>query len=255
MDIILKTCGLSFFKSGRRIIEGVSFDVRRGECAAVVGPNGSGKTTLLRCLCRLIDGFDGDVLLKGACARDLSRRDIARCIGYVPQVLPPVVPMRALDFVLQGRYARKSRFSGLDDKDLAFVSDICGFLGVGALMEKDISFLSGGEMQLVMLASALAQEPDLLLLDEPAAFLDFSREQALYGALKKICGRATAVVFVTHSLNYALSSSSKIIGLKEGRMVCCASSQEALCPGIFEEIFDRSFTRLRNEETGDIVVV
>jgi len=167
--VLLSARGLTWRAGGRTILKSLDLDVFRGECLAVVGPNGAGKTTLLRCLTGLLRPEHGEISYGGRSLRALSRREIARRIAYVPQIRPETVPLAVEEVVLLGRYPHLSPFRlALNAEDFAAVHEALRVVGIEELRGRPVDKLSGGERQAVFIAAALAQEAELLVLDEPA---------------------------------------------------------------------------------------
>jgi len=231
------------YDAGRRdaprfSLEPVSFQARRGEMAMIVGPNASGKTTLLRLLSGVLRPLAGRVELDGAEVSRLDPRTRAQRIAVVQQESPLVFPVRAAEYVLQGRYpySRRLHFPTEGDQELAMraLEQVSG----AHLAERWMQELSGGEKQRVVLARALAQQPLLFLLDEPTLHLDVGGQVELLGQLASIAaaGRATIVV-VTHELSLAAEFADRVVLLHRGRALGVGSAAEVLQEAVLREVF------------------
>lgn len=225
-----------------RVLDGINFDLRPGEHLSLVGPNGSGKTTLLKCLGGLLVPQSGRVILRGLELRRCRRAELARHIAYVPQYLERILPHRVLDFVLMGRYPHLSFTKSVRPRDRRVCQEALELCGVAELQDRILAELSGGERQLVVIAAALAQEPELLLLDEPATYLDPAFQHRVLSALRKIRREAgVALVAATHDVNAALTESDTILALKAGRSFRFGSADEFRDPELFSQLYDHRF--------------
>ena len=200
MGVILEVKDLSFsYNSRSKVLEGVSFDIEKGEIFSVLGPNGSGKTTLLKCLNGILKPPSGKINLENIDISRLSVSELAKHIAYVPQIHRPVFSYTVLDIVAMGRNPYIGDFSLPGKKDTDIAIEKLKLLEICHLKNRSYTDLSGGEMQLVMIARALTQEPEILLLDEPISHLDFRNQIRVMQIVKKL-------LTTTYNLNrYMLS--------------------------------------------------
>lgn len=198
---VLCTAGLVVEAGRRRLVDGLDWQVRRGERWALLGLNGCGKTTLLRTLAGLLPAAAGEVRYEGRPLAALPTRSLARLRAWCPQHHHDVFAMSALDVVLAGRQPYAGRMGWLAPGDLAIARRCLASCDVGHLAEQDVRSLSGGERQRVALAAALAQETPVLLLDEPTAHLDVAHQLGLTGLLATLDERA--VLMSLHDVNLA----------------------------------------------------
>ena len=204
----------------RPVLHDVGFALAPGERVAVIGPNGAGKSTLVKCLAGLLRPDAGEILLDGRPLGTFTQRERARRIAYVPQPTDGGLPFRVRDFVLMGRYPHAIPLSGPSAADSAAVDRALALTGTECFADRVHRTLSGGERQKVMLAAALAQEADLLLLDEPTAFLDPGHQQEIDAILAAVHrDHGTTILSVTHDLNRAALSHRRILALRDGRIV------------------------------------
>jgi len=200
-------------------LQALSFDVRRGEFLGVIGPNGSGKTTLIRVIDGILEPERGRVTVDGNTIRGIKRRDIARVIAVVPQDFPMVFPFRVIEVVMMGRspHLGMLRFEG--ETDLRIVEKAMKMTDTALLADRNMNGLSGGERQRVLIARALAQEPEVILLDEPTAFLDIRHQVELFDLMKVLNReRGLTVLAVTHDINLAASYCDRVMLLKGGHI-------------------------------------
>jgi iron complex transport system ATP-binding protein len=209
---------LGFGYRGRSVGSGVSLDIRSGEVLCLLGPNGGGKTTLMKTLLGLLPPLHGRVLLDGEDIARLSRKHLARIIGYVPQAHSAFFPFTVNDIVLMGRSAHISLFAAPSPGDRAVAERALALLGIGHLKARIYTEISGGERQLVLIARALAQEPRILIMDEPTASLDFGNQLRVLGRIAALARSGIAVVFSTHDPDHVFLCGDRVALLHDGRM-------------------------------------
>jgi len=206
---------LSFSYGSCPVLQGLTLEVGEGEIAGIVGPNGSGKSTLLRCLARVLKPRQGVIFLDGKKAAGMSPGELARKLGYVPQAAAEAFPFTVLETVLMGR--KPYLKWGVTKRDLEVVGQALKYMGIEDLAERYLDQLSGGQRQKVLLARALAQEPEVLLLDEPTSSLDIKHQLEVLELVKhRVQREKSTVVMVMHDLNLAARFSDQIIILKDG---------------------------------------
>jgi iron complex transport system ATP-binding protein len=222
---------LSFAYDARPVLRRVSFTVQPGDFVGIVGPNGSGKSTLLD----LVDGVQrpnaGRVLVRGRQTRDYARREMAREVALVPQHFALEFDLSVRQLVEMGGYCRAKEAASPDARQML------ERLGVGHLIERRFSELSGGEKQLVVLAQALMQRAPLLLLDEPASALDVSHQLRLFDLLKELNGEGLTVLCVLHDLNLALHYFGKLLVFSEGEVAAYGPPDDVLRPELVEAVY------------------
>lgn len=230
-----------------RVLHGVTLDIEPGQIVAVIGPNGSGKSTLLKCMARLLKPWSGAVLLDGKPTAALPTREIARQVSVLPQnpVAPPELTVAEL--VGYGRYPHVSWRERFGPADHAAVDRALEACALRELSDRKLATLSGGERQRAWLAMALAQEPRILLLDEPITFLDIGHQLETLDLIQRLNREANlTVVMVLHDLNLALRYSGRIVLVDHGRLAFAGSPHELLETEILGEVFRLSVTTVRN---------
>jgi iron complex transport system ATP-binding protein len=222
----------------RVVLHACTLQIARGEVVAIVGPNGAGKSTLLRALAGLLRPSSGSVALDGVDIATLARRDLARRIAVVPQIFDTLFPFTVREVVALGRTARLGRFGGASRKDAAAVERAIVDLDLTELASRRIDRLSGGERQRAVLAMALAQETDVLLLDEPTVHLDPSHQVAMLRLIRELaCARGLAVAAVLHDLNLAASMATRLAVMADGRVVCDAAPEAVISADLIRDVF------------------
>jgi iron complex transport system ATP-binding protein len=220
-----------------RVLHDVSLTIAPPLLTAIVGPNGAGKSTLLGILGGLREGYTGVCRFDGVEVRKWDRRKFARRVSVVPQGTRIEFPFTAEEVALMGRAPHAAGlFESAHDRDA--VHDAMELTGTLALRHRDFRSLSGGEQQRVILAAALAQSPEALLLDEPTTFLDVHHQVALYRILRTLCDRGVLVMAVTHDLNLAAAYARRVIVLSGGEVVADGPPEEALRPERLRAVFD-----------------
>ncbi|MBI2956414.1 MAG: ABC transporter ATP-binding protein [Acidobacteria bacterium] len=232
-------------------LQPVNFTLRRGELLAIVGPNASGKSTLLYLLAGLLEPDAGAVLLDGRPVRSLNLRERARRIALVQQESPLLFPIRVLPFVLQGRHARLGTLGFETEADLAVARAALATTRTSHLAYRLVQELSGGEKQRVILARALAQQPELLLLDEPTLHLDIGFQAELLRLVGRLAQRERyGVALVTHELNLAAEFADTVLLLHQGRLLRTGPPGEVFERELLEQVFETELDVFLHPESG-----
>jgi iron-chelate-transporting ATPase len=224
--------GLHLGYSGASVVVDASLSLRAGEVTALVGPNGSGKSTLLRALARLHRPNQGSVCLpNGTCALSLSAKDFARRVSLLAQSRPTPVGVSVRDVVGYGRHPHRGRWRGSDPGGAAAVGRAMAVTGVGAMADRGVDELSGGELQRVWLATCLAQDTGVLLLDEPTTFLDLRYQVEILDLMRDLADQhGVAIGVVLHDLDQAAAVADRVALLQHGRVRGVGTPQEVLTP-------------------------
>jgi iron complex transport system ATP-binding protein len=238
MNSLLSAHNLSFDYGTRPVLEDVSFNIRPGETVALMGANGSGKTTLLKLFAGLLAPSRGEVCLLGRTLAACSRRELARSIALVPQEVSISVDFTVLQFVRQGRAPYLSFLGILQNPDRIAVWKAMELAGVEHLANRAFNELSGGERQRVKIALALAQEPQLLLLDEPAQHLDIGRQAEIFSVLENLNRQGITIMAAVHDLESACRHFTQGILLQRGSSPIIGPPPEILTPSAIQAVFD-----------------
>jgi iron complex transport system ATP-binding protein len=234
----------------------ISLSLAAGECWAIVGPNGAGKSTLLRLMAGLANPDCGDARLVGESLRHLSARRRARQIAYVPQRLPSDIDLSVREIVLMGRFPHRSLDLFESPEDFHIADRVMETTATLAFADRPLPTLSGGEAQRVHIAAALAQEPRVLLLDEPTASLDLQYQLAIFRILQERASLdGLAVVVVTHDVNLAARFCSHVLLLHDGKPVACGTPHDVLRPTVLEPVYDVKLAALGSSERQWLVPV
>jgi iron complex transport system ATP-binding protein len=227
---------LSFKYDGVQVLKDVNLEVKLGEMLSIVGPNGSGKSTLLKCINRILKTQQNTVLIDGEDTSKLKLKELSKIMGYVPQSSTNTFPFTVFDIVLMGRkpYIHWS----LSERDTEIVAEMLDYLGIGNLAMRHFNELSGGEQQKVIIARALAQQPQFLLLDEPTSSLDIKHQLEILCILKSLAKTShCSVIVAMHDLNLASRFSDRMLMLKKGGIFTDGTPDTVLTEQNIESVY------------------
>ena len=226
MNLIVKD--LQFGYNSRTILNGISLELRPKEMLGVIGPNGSGKSTLIQCIDGLLRPETGSILLDGKELKDISRKELARKVGYVPQTTSrSFFPSTVIDTVLMGKRPHLGWRSS--NQDVKNVIQVLRLIGLEDLAMRDINELSGGQQQKVLIARALAQEPAMLLLDEPTSNLDIKHQLEVVEIIReKVMEKSISAIMAVHDLNLAAKYTDRIVMMKDGKVFATGTPESVL---------------------------
>ena len=220
---------LSFSYSGDEVLAGVSLEAGPGEMVVLAGPNGSGKTSLLRVLAGLEEPGKGEVRLFGRDAKDFPGKERSRRVAYVPQLVPDDVPFTVSQAVTLGRTPWQNRLGLGDARDAEVARESMRLAQVEHLADRHMRRLSGGERQRAAIARALCQEPELFLLDEPTAALDYGHQIQIMDMLSRLCReRKATIILVSHDVNLAAMYADSLLLMRDGRVAALGAPEEVL---------------------------
>lgn len=243
------------YRPNRTVLRDVSLSLSSGMLTGIVGPNGSGKSTLLRLLSGLVRPTQGVVELDGAGLSGMDRQRIARRIAFMPQMVASMFGFSVREVVALGRYAHLGAFGFLKKGDMEAVEKALAATDSVGLADRAFMELSGGERQRVLVASVLAQEPEIMLLDEPTASLDIHHQVAIFGLLARLARSGIAVAVVTHDLNLAGQFCERLAILGDGRIIREGTCEDVINEALLEEVYRTRLAVERNPVTGRPLVV
>ena len=241
---------LKFSYNSVPVLKNLNFGIDNGEVLAIVGPNASGKTTLLKCMNRILKPNRGTVLIDNVKLEDLDNKDIAKRMGHVPQSDNKSFPTTVFDTVLMGRKPHGSWKPG--EGDLEATSEIICKLDLQDIAMRDIGEISGGQRQKVLIARALAQDPDVLLLDEPTSSLDLKHQLEVLNIVREQVGDGISTAMALHDLNLAIKYCDKIVMLKDGK-IFAAGGKEVITSKNIERVYDVNVSI--EERSGQMLVI
>lgn len=219
-------------------VDAVTFQASAGEVLGVVGPNSAGKTTLLHLLCKVLHPAAGRILVEGRDLARISRLELARRLAVVPQEFSVAFPFQVAEVVLMGRYPHggPGGWGGARDREVAWAA--LQAAGIAPLARRRVDEISGGERQLVSLARALAQEPAILLLDEPTAHLDLKHRRAVVEVLRAHAGaQGGTALLISHDLTLAAEVCDRLVLMARGRVLACGRPEEVMTKDALEAAY------------------
>ncbi|NMA69468.1 MAG: ABC transporter ATP-binding protein [Desulfitobacterium sp.] len=227
-----------WYKPRRPVLKEISFSVKRGQIACLLGPNGTGKTTLLRCLLGLQAPRGGSVFLDGKNMSHLSAKKRARLMAYVPQSSGLAFPYEVREIVLMGRVAYLSPGGAHKDTDRQAVFDAMEKLEIEHLAKRSFQELSGGERQMVLVARALAQQSDLLIMDEPTANLDYSNQVKILKTIKHLSAQGYGILMTSHYPDHAFLACDNAVLMRDGRVMIQGTPEEAVTSESLTKLYE-----------------
>ncbi len=235
---MLEVQGLHCSYDDVEIVHDVSFSVRDGQFACIIGANGCGKTTTLKNVMGLIRPTAGRVLVNGQEVLSLDERQRAQRFAYIPQAHTPPFPFSVADVVILGRtpYINTLTRESAGDRKIAYRA--LETLGIQDLADATYTALSGGQQQLVLIARALAQQPDVLIMDEPTASLDFGNQQVVLSQMKNLVAGGMSVLMVTHDPNHAFYCADWVVAMQDGRVVEVGTPDEVVTTTMLERLYN-----------------
>jgi iron complex transport system ATP-binding protein len=240
---------------GPMVVDRVSLAIDRGDLVGLLGPNGSGKTTMLKLMGGILRPRQGSVAFEGRPLADWPRREAARKIAYVPQETHAPFDFSVMEIVLMGRFPHLGSFALEGPEDLAVAQRALEATGMSAFAGRLFHTLSGGEKQRVVIASALAQDPELLLLDEPTASLDVGHQLEVQQLLLRLnAGGHVAMVLSTHDLNLAASLCRRLILVRDGRVLASGPTADVLTPANIRALYDVEADVHMHERAGHLTI-
>jgi len=259
---MLTTSSISFAYPPRRrdapadVVRDVSISIAHGSLTGLLGPNGCGKTTLLKLLAGVLSPNTGHITLDGRAMAGLTRREVASRIAVVPQETHPAFDYTVMEMVLMGRHPHLGAFQLEGPDDLAIAGEALTATGTHLLAERAFATLSGGEKQRVVIASALAQAPDVLLLDEPTASLDLGYRLEVEALLARLNReRSVTMVLATHDLNLAAALCDTLVTLRDGRVLAHGPTRDVLTVDMVRQLYDVEADVQFHDGAGHLTVV
>ncbi len=235
------------------VLKGLSFNIKKGEFVSIIGPNGSGKSTLLKTLNNLYKPNSGDILIEGKNVEDYSKRDLAKIVGFVPQDTTIDYEFTVEDIIMMGRHPYKGRFQKEDKIDYKIVNDVMEMTNTLKFKDSLITEISGGERQRVIIAKALAQNPSIILLDEPTSHLDINHQIELLNLLRTLNKeKGTTIVLVIHDINLAARFSDDIILLNEGEIIGIGNPEDVITAKNIEKAYNLDVAIENNKYTNTV---
>lgn len=253
---ILSAETISAGYDGRKILSDVSLTLPEKKISVILGANGCGKSTLLKTFARLLKPESGMITLDGKSISSLSSREVAKTLGLLPQ--SPVVPegIKVTDLVARGRFPYRRAFGGMRPEDFAAVEEALELMGITELADRSVDELSGGQRQRVWIALALAQQTDILLLDEPTTYLDIAYQVEILDLLMELNKkRGTTILMVLHDINLSARYADHIFAMSKGKLVAQGSPSEVISRELMKQIYGLDCQIIEDPVSGTPLIV
>ena len=253
-EIIIRVEDLVYSFDSVKALNGLTFEINRGEFVGLVGPNGSGKTTLLNCLSKLFTPQEGNIQMDGHNLRELSPSDGAKIYAVVPSEFPMDMNISIADTVLLGRYPYIEGLWWENERDEEITLDAMEKLNVTQFANRKLGELSSGEKQRVLIAKAMAQEAKVLLIDEPVAYLDLGYQLEIMEMLKSLAYGGVTILAAMHQLNLAVKYCDKLIVLNKGKLVAYGKPEDIVTQKLIEDVYGIKALIKNIPEAGLIII-
>ncbi len=236
------------------VLKNISLSLSKGEIVSIIGPNGSGKSTLLKLIAGIVKPQTGTIYINKQPIHSITRRNLALVLGYLPQNTESDFDYSAKEVVGLGRFPHLKGIGFLSRNDHEVVTRCLEATDILHLRDRTLSTLSGGEKKRVLLASVLAQEPEILLLDEPTASLDIHHQIRFYSLLRRLATEGLGIMVVTHDINLASVFSSRLLVLNKGRIIMEGTPQKVIKEDVMRSVYGNSLCITKHPQ-GEIPLV
>ncbi len=249
VEHVVEACDIAFaYRPDEPVLRSVSLSARPGRFCCLLGPNGSGKTTFLRCLLGQLKPSGGQIRLDGKALQSYSPKSLARMLAYVPQVPVSAFAFSVRELVLMGRFAHAGTLGLAGEQDVAVAHQAMLMTETVEFADRTLDELSGGEAQCVMIARALAQQPSVMLLDEPTSHLDIRNQLKIYRMMQTLAHDwHMAIVCVSHDVNLAGRFADELVLMREGNVVASGQPSEVICEDVLQRTYDVDIELVRSE--------
>lgn len=252
---LLEVDNLKFGYGKKLVLDGVSFNIKKGEFLSIIGPNGSGKSTLLKTLNNLYPSNLGEISLEGRNINKFTKKDLAKKMALVLQDNTIDYEFTVEDIVLMGRHPHKGRFKRETEEDYKIVLESLKMTNTLGLKDRIITEISGGERQRVMIAKALAQRPSIILLDEPTSHLDINHQMEILKLLKEMNkNKGTTIILVIHDINLGVRYSDRVIMLNKGKILEIGDSKKVITKDNIKLAYDIDVAIDKNRHTNSLYI-
>lgn len=251
MSSLINTHNLSLIIGNKTLIENVTFNISQGDYLCILGPNGAGKSSLLKSLIGILPVSKGELFIHNKSVSDYSQKQLAQLISYVPQASGRQLPFNVVEFVKMARYPFHSALSDWQPTDQQALDSALDITNTRQFSTRQMSTLSGGECQRVMIAAALCQQSPILLLDEPTSFLDPHHQVEVHRLIKTLNQQhQITIIEVSHDLNHASQHSKQILALKHGQTLWQGAASGFLEAKRLHALYEQDFIFIDHPQTG-----
>ncbi len=228
---------LTFSYGTRNILDGVTFKADDGELISLLGANGAGKSTLFKCILGLLSGYTGKTVINGQDTSEITPKELARLVAYIPQSHYPSFNYSILDMVLMGVTSQLGSFSAPKKQHIEKAESALDRLGILSLRDKGFTQVSGGERQLALIARAITQSARILIMDEPASNLDYGNQLRLIREIRALANDGYTIIESTHNPDQAFLSSSRILALQNGKIVADGKPNDVITGEFIKKLY------------------
>ena len=254
--MILQVKDLSFrYDSSRRIFQNVNFELDKGEILSILGTNGAGKSTLLNCLAGLFRPESGEILLGGRSMKTMSMGDVAKIVGYVPQIHTPAYAYTVREFTVMGRTPYIGAFATPSKEDYRIADEALERMNISHIAHKPYTEISGGERQQVTIARALTQQPQIILLDEPTAHLDYGNQYRVVQMIKELAQEGYALIMTTHNPEHAVILDGKVAILNREGILGVGQAADSLNGETLSRLYGLNIKTVYDPDAGRNICV
>ena len=254
--MILEVKDLSFHYTGSRtIFHDVSFTLDKGEVLSILGTNGAGKSTLLNCIANLFKPASGQIMLNGRAMSSMSITEVAKVIGYVPQIHTPAYAYTVREFTVMGRTPYIGAFSTPSREDYRIADEALERMGISHLRDKAYTEISGGERQQVTIARVLTQQPQIILLDEPTAHLDYGNQYRVVQMVKELAKEGYALLMTTHNPDHAVILDGKVAILDKDGVLGVGRAADTLTADTLTKLYGLKIKTVYDQDAGRNVCI
>ncbi|MDB0440195.1 ABC transporter ATP-binding protein [Clostridioides difficile] len=236
--MILEVKNLSYFYKERNVLNQISFTAEGSQLLCILGPNGAGKSTMFKCILQLLKGYKGEILLDGKSLKDYKIKHLARKIAYIPQSHNPVFSYSVTEMVLMGTTSQISPMSKPTKKQLKIVEESLDKIGISYLKDRSFINLSGGERQLVLIARALAQNANILIMDEPTSDLDYGNQIRVLNTVKELTKDGYIIIQSTHNPDQAFLYADKVLALYNHEILAFGVPKYIINSGLIKKLYN-----------------
>lgn len=234
LEVRNAVCGYA----AKKVVDRISMQVESGEVLCLLGPNGVGKTTLFKTILGFLKLLDGEILLDGENIEKWPRKRLAKVIGYVPQAHTPPFPYTVRDVVVMGRTAHLGMFASPSKADLQLAEEVLEGLNIAYLRDRIYTEISGGERQMVLIARALTQQPEILIMDEPTSSLDFGNQIRVLDQINTLAQKGLGVIMTSHFPNHAFLCSTKVVLMQKNNVFNIGVCDEVITEKNLKDVYD-----------------
>lgn len=247
--MILEVKDLSYrYDNSRQIFHHVNFSLDKGEVLSILGTNGAGKSTLLNCIANLFKPHTGEIRLNGTPMASMHMREVAKIIGYVPQIHTPAYAYSVREFVVMGRTPYIGAFATPSAKDYQIADEALERMRIAHLRDKAYTEISGGERQQVTIARVITQQPQIILLDEPTAHLDYGNQYRVVQMVKQLASEGYALIMTTHNPDHAIILNGKVAILNREGVLGVGQAAETLSKDTLSSLYGLEIKTVFDED-------